>query len=132
MMRQAGHVPQQGVRDARGLESLCDLLGGAVTEGPLDLSLQLRAVLHSRGVPEEFRVDGERRLAEDPLAEHGPLALVLEPEEDLLAVPATERPVRSDRRMARTGPRRWCAAVHGVVERIAHPLGESLEHRDLD
>src|SRR3954471_11286715 len=132
MMSQAGHVPQQGVRDARGLEALCDLLGGAVTEGPLDLGLQLRAVLHARGVPDESRVDGECRLAEDPLTEHGPLALVLKSEEDLLAVPATERPVRSDGCVSRPGPLWWRAAVHGVVERIAHPFGERLQHRDLD
>ena len=89
------------------------------------------AVLHAQIVALESRIVRQIRPIEDDLAEGGPLAVVLNAEDDLLAVAQPVRPVGRDGRVARTGPGR-SGPAHGVVHRVPHPLPERLEQRDFE
>ena len=84
------------------------------------------------GVAGEARVARERGLQQHLVAERCPLALVLQAQHHGLAVAGRERAVGVDRGVAGAGARRRRRAVEGVVQRVAHPLGQRLEHRDVD
>ena len=81
---------------------------------------------------EKRAIGGERGLLQHLVAERRPFALVLQTEHHGLAVAGGKRPVRIDGGVARAGARRRRRAVEGVVERIAHPLDQRLEHRDVE
>ena len=98
---------------------------------PLYLGVQLVAVLDAPGVRVETVVLCHPLAPKDLLAEPLPLALVVHPEEDRLPIPALERPVGGYRRVRSTAPPRLLAPLAGEVRREAHPLVQSLEHRDL-
>ena len=50
----------------------------------------------------------------------------------ILPSPASNGPVRVDRRVCGARPRRWRGTRVGVVEREAHPFDGGLEHRHVD
>src|SRR5207248_2527445 len=51
---------------------------------------------------------------------------------DLFAITSTEGTIGGDGGMTGTGARWWRATIGCEVRRIAHPLSESLEHRDFE
>ena len=123
--------PHPRVGDARLIEALHDLGGVEVAEDRLDLRIEGRAVRQAQRVGREPRVRRERRPPQHLVAERPPLALVLDAEVHHVAVAPRERPVGGDDRVP--GPRaEGRGAPVRVVQGIAHPLAERLEHRHLD
>jgi hypothetical protein len=66
------------------------------------------------------------------VAELLPLALVLQAQHHRLAVAGRERAIGVDGGVRGAGARRRRRAVERVVQRVAHPLGQRLEHRHVD
>ena len=87
---------------------------------------------HALGVAGEARLLGQLGPLQHLVAEVEPLALVLQAEHHAAAVGAGgERAVGVDRGVRGAGARRRRRAVEGVVQRVAGPLGQRLEHRDV-
>ncbi len=101
-------------------------------ENPVDLGVQRVAVLQPCRAGGKPRVGGESGGAQHRFAEPGELALVLHAQEHGAAVAGAERAVGHDGRVVGPGARRRRAAVAREIGREAHPLGERLEHRDVE
>src|SRR5215207_10017043 len=121
-----------GVGYLCSVEALYGLLGRKLHEDGFDLLVQVVPVLDALRIAGEAFVPGQSGLLQHDLTEPLPLPLVLDSEEDYLPVAALEGSVRSDGCVARPGPRRFLATVHGEVGGEAHPFSERLEERYLD
>ena len=128
------HVVDLRVGDLRVLEALDHLFGGQVGEGVDDeaRAASSRAALRCELLAK--RVVGWRaRAGAAPwrrTAAHS--RSFCRPSITVLAVAGGERAVRIDRGVAGAGARRRRRAVERVVQRIAHPLDERFEHRDVE
>ncbi len=120
-----------GVGNARCLQCRLQLRGRDGGEHLADHRGQLVMVGDPVGVAAEPGIGEQVRAAQDVLAQHRPFTLVLDAQEHL-AVLGRERAVRGDGGVPGAGPRRWPVTVHAVVERLAHPLAERVQHGDLD
>ncbi len=131
MLDEAADVVEPGVGDLGRVEHGDHLDRRRRCEGAFDDLDELVAMSDTVGVGREPGVVRQRRVAEHGLAEPRPLTLVLDPELDA-SIRGTERAVRGDRGVCRAGALRRLAGEHGEVHRVAHPLGQSVEQRDLD
>src|SRR6478609_4204712 len=122
MVRKSLHVAQQGVRDAGVLEQVHDLIRSVPGQGLLDYRGKVRGVLNTQGIAYEAFVLSHFSTAEDPLAKSSPLTFVLNAQENLLRVTASEGTVRGDGSVGGTCALRRGPPVHGIVQREAHPL----------
>ena len=120
------------IRDLRQFESLNHLRARQRLEGIHDDLAQRGALRDALEVRGEALILGEFGLLQHLVAEADPLALVLQAEHHRGAVAGRERAVRVDGRVTRAGARRRRRAFECVVERVAGPLGQRLEHRDVD
>src|SRR5512147_1014115 len=125
-------VVDAAVGDPGAVEPLDDLGRGQAGEGLLDDPGELRAVNDPLAVGGEARVGGQLGPPQHLAAEGGPLALVLQAEDDLAAVAGPVRAVGGDARVRGAGADGRVPAVVAVVEGLGHPLGQRLEHGDLD
>src|SRR6185369_5572576 len=112
--------PLDHLRTAKGLEGLHDDPAQRVA---------LRDTLEVR---REARVPGEIRLLQHLVAEADPLALVLQAQHHRRAVAGRERAVRVDGGVARARAGRRRGAFKRIVERVARPFGQRLQHRYVD
>ena len=79
----------------------------------------------------EFRIGGERRIAQHVPGEHAPLAVVLDRNQDVGAVARLEHAIRRDRRMREADPPRRLAALV-MQQRHRHPVRHGVEQRHRD
>ncbi len=82
-------------------------------------------------VRHEARIRREPGTPEHIAAEAQPLHLVLHADEHV-PIGAAVRPVRHDRGVAQARPHRSAAAVLLEIRGDGHPLGQAIEHRDVD
>ena len=129
---QAGHVVDASVGDLRRVEPRLDLGRGERGKGGHDQRLQLAAVRVPARVGGKALVAGQRRLLQHAFAERLPFALVLQPQHHGAAIAGRKRPVGVDAGVAGAAARGRRRAVEGVVHRVAHPLAQRFEHRDVD
>ena len=99
------------------------------SERGLDDRRQLAVVGHPVRVGGEPLVGDQVRPAKHPLAEHGPLAVVLQAQEHL---PAQVGAVRGDGRVPGAGAPDVLLAVDGVVVGLAHPLAQGVQQGHLE
>src|SRR5690349_24470081 len=90
------HVVHLRVRDLRLIEPLDDLFRGECRKRLEDDRTQSGACRAALGIGREARVLRELRTLQYGLAEHVPLALVLKPEHDRLAITCWKRSIRID------------------------------------
>ena len=120
-----------GIGNLRCFEPLDDLPGAETAEDLVDHRVQFAPMGDTMRVRVEAGIRGQLRTPQHDAAEALPFAFVLNTQVDCFAVPALERAVGRDRRMVHARPRRRLSAAT-IVGWIAHPLAESLEHRDVD
>src|SRR5438270_12873838 len=98
----------------------------------LDEAVDLRAVGDSPGDAAIALIARELRPAEHVAAEPRPFALVLDRDDDALAVAGAEGAVRRDRRMVDADPRRRLAGHLLEHQRHRHPFRRRVEERDRE
>ena len=97
-----------------------------------DPRVDLGAVRDPPVVVAEARVIGEGGIAEDFSAETPPFPLVLDSDQDLLAVAGRKQTVRRDRGVGETHPLRRAAAIIEMDQRHRHPFRRRVEQRYSD
>ena len=120
-----------GVGDTRRLQRRFELVHPDPGEHPGEDRGQLVVVRDPGRVGREPLIGDQVRAAQDPLAQHHPLALVLDAQEHLATL-GRVGPVRGDRGVPRPGARRGPAAVDAVVVGLAHPFAQRVEHGHLE
>src|SRR5207302_122517 len=88
-------------------------------------------IVNPAGVGREPLVAGDLRPPEDLRTEKSPFPIALNSELDGPAVPRPEGPVGGDRGVAGSRSDGLLSAVQAVINGMAHPLGETVEERDL-
>ncbi len=100
-------------------------------EGRRDLAVRFGSNLHALRDGREPRIGGERRVAHHVLRQNAPLAIVLDRDQDVGAVPGLEHAVGRDRGMREAEPLGRLAALV-MQQRHRHPVRHRVEQRDRD
>jgi hypothetical protein len=128
----AVHVIEAAVGNAGRIEPGNHLVGGQADEFGLDQRGQLGPCRNPPGVGVETRIAGQLGPPQDLVAKGLPLTLVLQAEDDLGAIARPVRPVGRDDWMGRALAAWRLAAIVTQIDGLHHPLGQGLEHADLD
>ena len=126
------HVVHLSVGDLGVVQAPDDFFCGERGECIDDECTQFSARCATFGIGRKARIGRELRPLQDRLAEHRPLALVLQAEHHCLAITRREGPIGINGRVARAGTRWWLRTLERVVERVVHPFDERFEHRDVE
>ena len=132
MRPQIGHVVHAGVGNLCLVKPRHHLLGAELAKQRQDDVPERLAVLVTPGIAVKARVHSERRILQHQLAKCLPFALVLQPQHHRAAIACGEWSIRVDAGVGGCSARRWCGAVVGVIQRVAHPLAQGLQHRDIN
>ena len=127
-----GHVVHARARDLSPVQALDDLRGAQFFKRRKNDHRERGAIFAAPGVAVKARVRSQPGVLQHHLAKRTPLALILQAQHDRTAVPCGKRPVGIDAGMRGRAARRWRCSGKGVVQRVAHPLGQRLQHRDID
>src|SRR5699024_12593201 len=117
--------------DRRGFEQSVTVSSGERGEDTLDDVSQLLAPSKTVSSAVEALVSDKIGSTKHLGGEPFPFAFVLHGEHDLRAIPAREGAVRGDGRVRGSGASGSCTTVTREIERVAHPLDESIEKAGL-
>ena len=123
---------QPGIRDARLVQRGGQLRCRNGGQRRLDDRGELVVVRQPVGIGGEPVVGHQIRPAEDLLAQDGPLPLVLQAEEHLVTAGRGVRAIGGDGGVPGSGPPGRLTAVDAVVELLAHPLAQRVEHGHVE
>src|SRR5579883_1685693 len=132
MAREIGDIVEIAEGDIRGFETLSQRRAALACEDLGDDRIENGAVGDAALIVGKARIAGERLVTEDHLAEAQPFALVLDRDDDLLAVGRGKGAIGRDRGMLQPHARRRLAAIIMMEQRHRHPFRRRIEERDRE
>ena len=132
MVPDMGHVVDYSIGNTRLIQTADHLLQRHSRKDFGDTCGKLLPVFRPSGVIAVTRVLRQLRVFQHLFTERPPLAVVLQPQHHRFAIPDWKRAVGVNGGMGSTRSRRGLCPIITVIQGVAHPLHQTLQHGNVN